>query len=140
MDSSGRQSLGTFERGTGDAVVTYENELDLRLNRGGDAPIEKIVPPQTLQIEGPAAVVDTSVERHGNRELAEAFLDFMRSPEGQEILTRYGFRPLNMPTPPGTFTMADLGGWAKVKADVYGPKGLWTSIFTDREKARGGSR
>jgi sulfate/thiosulfate transport system substrate-binding protein len=140
MDSSGRQSLGTFERGTGDAVVTYENELDLRLNRGGDAPIEKIVPPQTLQIEGPAAVVDASVDRHQNRELAEAFLDFMRSPEGQEILEQYGFRPLNRPTPPGTFTMADLGGWAKVKADVYGPKGLWTSIFTDREKARGGSR
>jgi len=134
MDSSGRQSLGTFERGTGDAVVTYENELRLRLNRGGDAGLESVVPPQTLQIEGPAAIVDASVDRHGNRALAQAFLDFIRGPEGQSILKEYGFRSLSEPTPPGTFTMADLGGWAEIKAKVYGPKGVWTSIFTDRDR------
>jgi sulfate/thiosulfate transport system substrate-binding protein len=85
--------------------------------------------------------VDASIERHKNRPLAEAFLAFLRSKEGQAILGEYGFRRLDEATPPGTFTMADLGGWSKVKAEVYGPKGLWTSIFTDREKARrGGSR
>lgn len=137
MDSSGRQSLATFERGIGDAAVTYENELRLRLSRGGgDAGLESIVPPRTLLIEGPAALVDASVERHGNRRLARAFLDFMRDKEGQAILAEYGFRPLSEATPPGTFTMADLGGWSKVKAEVYGPKGLWTSIFTDREAAK----
>lgn len=136
MDSSGRQSLGTFERGTGDAVVTYENELRLRLSRSGSkSGIEAVVPPRTLLIEGPAALVDASVDRHGNRELAQAFLDFVRGPHGQAILKEYGFRSLAEPLPPGTFTMADLGGWSKVKADVYGPKGLWTSIFTDRDKA-----
>ncbi len=144
MDSSGRQSLATFERGIGDAAVTYENELRLRLSRGGgDAGLESIVPPRTLLIEGPAALVDSSVERHGNRRLARAFLDFLRDKEGQAILARYGFRPLDEPPAPGTFTMADLGGWSRVKAEVYGPKGLWTSIFTDREtakQARGGSR
>jgi sulfate/thiosulfate-binding protein len=145
MDSSGRQSLATFERGTGDAAVTYENELRLRLKRGrGDAGLDAIVPPRTLLIEGPAAVVDASVERHGNRPLAEAFLEFLRSPDGQAILADYGFRPLDQPPPPGTFTMADLGGWPKVKAEVYGAKGVWTSIFTDRERARssgaGGTR
>ena len=153
MDSSGRQSLGTFERGTGDAVVTYENELRLRLARGADgkgngaAAIESVLPPRTLQIEGPAAIVDASVDRHGNRPLAAAFLDFMRSDEGQAILARYGFRPLSAPRPPGVFTMADLGGWTKNKAEVYGPKGVWTSIFVDRERAKaraqaapGGSR
>ncbi len=144
MDSSGRQSLATFERGIGDAAVTYENELRLRLSRGGsDAGLESIVPPRTLLIEGPAAVVDASVERHGNRRLAQAFLDFMRDKEGQAILAQYGFRRLDEPTPPGTFTMSELGGWSKVKADVYGPKGLWTSIFTEREKSKratGGTR
>ncbi len=142
MDSSGRQSLATFERGIGDAAVTYENELRLRLARGGsDAGLESIVPPHTLLIEGPAALVDASVERHGNRRLAQAFLDFLRGKEGQAILAEYGFRPLDEAPPPGTFTMSDLGGWSKVKADVYGPRGLWTSIFTERERARkGGSR
>jgi sulfate transport system substrate-binding protein len=142
MDSSGRQSLATFERGIGDAAVTYENELRLRLSRGGsDAGLESIVPPRTLLIEGPAAVVDASVERHGNRRLAQAFLDFLRDKEGQAILAEYGFRPLDEAPPPGTFTMTELGGWSKVKADVYGTKGVWTSIFTERERAkRGGSR
>jgi sulfate transport system substrate-binding protein len=142
MDSSGRQSLATFERGIGDAAVTYENELRLRLSRGGsDAGLESIVPPRTLLIEGPAAVVDASVERHGNRRLAQAFLDFLRDKEGQAILADYGFRPLDEAPPPGTFTMSDLGGWSKVKADVYGSKGLWTSIFTERERVKkGGSR
>jgi len=134
MDSSGRQSLGTFERGTGDAVVTYENELLLRLNRGGDVGLESVVPHRTLLIEGPAALIEASVERHGNRELAQAFLDFMRSDEGQAILVKYGFRPLAKPLPKGTFTMNDLGGWPKIKAEVYGPKGVWTAIFTERDK------
>ena len=82
MDSSGRQSMATFERGTGDAVVTYENELLLqRKKTGAEAPY--VIPPATLLIESPAAVVEASVERHGNREVAEAFLDFLRSDEGQ---------------------------------------------------------
>jgi sulfate transport system substrate-binding protein len=140
MDSSGRQSLGTFERGTGDVVVTYENELLLRLRRGGDSPIKSVVPPRTLLIEGPAAIVDASVERHGNRELAEAFLAYLRSKEGQEILARYGFRPLSQELPKGTFTMKELGGWSKIKTEVYGPKGVWTSIFTEREKNKKGAR
>ena len=125
MDSSGRQSLATFERGTGDAVVTYENELLLR-RKYGKAPIPYVTPTATLQIESPAALVETSIDRHGNREVAEAFFAFLRSPtEGQAILAEYGFRPVNPglkvaglpPLPPRLFTIRDLGGWSKVKAD-----------------------
>lgn len=139
MDASGRQSMATFERGTGDAVVTYENELLLRRRMTGrEAPY--VVPPATLLIEGPAAVVDASVDRHGNRALAEAFLEFLRSAEGQALLAGYGFRPLDPgleppgrpPLPAGLFTMADLGGWSKVNAEVYGPGGVWDSLFTGR--------
>ena len=94
MDGSGRQSMATFERGTGDAVVTYENELLLqRKMKKAEAPY--VIPPATLLIESPAAIVDASVERHGNRAVAEAFLDFLRSAEGQRILADYGFRPLD---------------------------------------------
>ena len=94
MDASGRQSMATFERGTGDAVVTYENELLLQRKRTGlDVPY--VIPPATLLIEGPAALVDAVVEQHGNRAVAEAFLAFLRSAEAQAILADYGFRPLD---------------------------------------------
>ena len=78
MDASGRQSMATFDRGTGDAIVTYENELLLQSKLDGRVP-PYVIPPATLLIEGPAAVVDASVEQHGNRKLAEAFLDYLRS-------------------------------------------------------------
>src|SRR4051812_7718042 len=94
MDASGRQSMAAFERGIGDAVVTYENELLLQRKRTrGDVPY--VIPPATLLIEGPAALVTRSIERHGNRAVAEAFLAYLRAPEGQAILADYGFRPLD---------------------------------------------
>jgi sulfate/thiosulfate-binding protein len=146
MDASGRQSMATFERGTGDAVVTYENELRLQHGRTGEE-IPSILPPATLLIEGPAALVDASIRRHGNREVAEALLDFIRSAEAQAILADYGFRPLDhakgkdvglAPLPPHLFTMADLGGWKAINKEVYGPGGVWDSLFT--EKGRGPGR
>ena len=127
MDQSGRQSMANFaERKTGDAVVTYENELLLRGKEG--EPIQYVIPPSTLLIESPAAIVESSVERHGNRALAEAFLEFLLSAEGQRIFADYGFRPVNpeakgagadRPLPKKLFTMADLGGWAKVEEELY---------------------
>ncbi len=140
MDSSGRQSMATFERGTGDAVVTYENELLLQRKKTGvEAPY--VIPPATLLIESPAAVIEESVKRHGNREVAEAFLAFLRSDEGQRIMADYGFRPLDprldtskdhRPLPPRLFTIADLGGWGEINKEVYDQGGVWDSLFTRR--------
>jgi len=144
MDSSGRQSMATFERGTGDAVVTYENELLLQDKRkGSQAPY--VVPETTLQIEGPAAIVEASVKRHGNREVAVAFLDYLRSEEAQRHLAEYGFRPLDprleppgrRPLPARLFTMKDLGGWSKINKEVYDPGGVWDQLFT---QAKGRNR
>ncbi len=139
MDSSGRQSLGTFERGTGDAVVTYENELLLR-KKFGAKPIPYVTPDATLQIESPAAIVESSMIRHGNREVAEAFFAFLLSDPGQAILADYGFRPVNPglkvdempPIPPRLFTIQELGGWSKVKKTVFDAGGVWPSTFTRR--------
>ncbi len=145
MDPSGRQSMANFvERKTGDAIISYENELRLR-NKDGEA-VPYVIPPATLLIESPAAIVETSVEAHGNRKVAEAFLKFMFSAEGQKIFADYGFRPLKGtqsdskdstagPSPTRIFTMTDLGGWAKLETELYGPKGLWVSIFTDPSHA-----
>ncbi len=146
MDASGRQSMATFERGTGDAIVTYENELLLQGKLEGRVP-PYVIPPATLLIEGPAAIVDASVERHGNRKLAEAFLEYLRSEEGQQILQDYGFRPLDAvprhecrpaaPLPPDLFTMNDLGGWDRNKKEVFETGGVWDSLFTGRPTSRG---
>ena len=145
MDQSGRQSMANFaERQTGDAVVTYENELLLRGKEG--EPIPYLIPPATLLIESPVAIVESSVERHGNRSVVDAFLDFLLSAEGQRIFAEYGFRPVNAevkasigdrPSPKRLFTMADLGGWAKVEEELYSSKGLWTEIAAERSQARG---
>jgi sulfate/thiosulfate-binding protein len=142
MDASGRQSVATFDRGTGDAVVTYENELLLQAKIAGRR-FPYAIPPATLLIEGPAAIVDSSVKRHANRAVAEAFLNYLRSDEAQRILADYGFRPLDerldsdsgrAPMPEKLFTMADLGGWAKNKKEVFETGGVWDRLFTGPSK------
>ena len=145
MDQSGRQSMANFsERKTGDAVVTYENELLLR-NKEGEA-IPYVVPPATLLIESPVAIVESRSTKHGNREVVEAFLEFLFSAEGQRIFAEYGFRPVRrpgraadpaIPPPPKLFTMADLGGWARMEEELYSTKGLWTTIAAERARTGG---
>jgi sulfate/thiosulfate transport system substrate-binding protein len=145
MDASGRQSMANFaERGTGDAVVTYEDEILLHNQTKTKEPIPYVIPPATLLIEGPAAVVETSLESHGNRAVAEAFLEFLVSDAGQQIFAKFGFRPVKsgVAQPEGAgalpqklFTMADLGGWAQLEGELYGSKGLWTSIFSAEASA-----
>lgn len=137
MDASGRQSMATFLRGTGDAIVSYENELRL-LHREAGSDVPYVIPPATLLIEGPAALVEPSVRQHGNRVLAEAFLAFLRTPEAQRILADYGFRTLDPaldagdapPLPPRLFTIRDLGGFPTIDRELYGRGAIWDSLFT----------
>jgi sulfate transport system substrate-binding protein len=140
MDASGRESMTAFENGSGDAIVTYENELLLRKKQGREIPY--VVPPRTLRIDNPGAIVDRNVEKHGNRAVVEAFFAFLQSAEGEAIFTEYGFRPhdatastvASLPRPETLFTIADLGGWKAVNKDVFGPDGLWTSVYASEGK------
>lgn len=145
MDPSGRRSLANFARsGDVDAVVTYENELLLRARE--KEPIPYVVPPATLLIESPFAIVGPSVDKHGNRELVEAFVEFLSSAEAQTIFVDYGFRPLDSatedapgrPEPAEVFTIDDLGGWKKVADELYSAHGLWTAtaarVVTNRRR------
>ena len=125
MDKGARESMLTFEKGVGDVAITYENEVIV--SRAAGQAIDYVVPPSTLRIDNPIAVVDRYAAQHGNVELAEAFVTFARSPDAQRELGRFGLRPVagpsELPAPADLFTIADLGGWASLRADVFGDGG-----------------
>jgi ABC-type sulfate transport system substrate-binding protein len=79
MDKSGRESVTTFERGVGDVIVTYENELAPRIKQG--RPYELIIPNETVLVENPIAIVDRNVDRHHVRDIAQAFIAFLHDEE-----------------------------------------------------------
>jgi sulfate/thiosulfate-binding protein len=132
MDKSGRESVTTFERGVGDVVVTYENELLPRIK--SNRPYEIIVPDETVWIENPAAVVDRYADKHQVRDVAEAFVAFLHGPEAQAAFAELGFRPVSasgttassFPVPAKLFTIADLGGWDQIQEKLFGQQGVWT--------------
>ncbi len=144
MDKSGRESVTTFERGIGDAMVTYENEVLLRKLQGREIPI--VIPRSTILIENPVAIVDRYVDKHGTRELAEAFVQFLHSDVAQRAFAHYGFRPASptvlqefaaqYPTPPLLFDIAYMGGWTKVREMLYGNDGVWTRVTTELGQGR----
>lgn len=142
MDKSGRESVTTFERGVGDVIITYENELlpRIKLKR----PYEIIVPDETVWIENPAAVIDRYADKHGVRDMAEAFVAFLHGPEAQKAFAEQGFRPVDpsvtpptpLPTPAKLFTIGDLGGWDQVQSRLFGPQGLWTKTVEALARGR----
>ncbi len=144
MDKSGRESVTTFERGIGDAIVTYENEALLRQFEGRDFPF--IVPRATILIENPIAVVDKNVEKHGTRDLAEAFVEFCFTEQAQRSFAKFGLRPVlaniaqefkqKFPQPELLFDMNYLGGWGTVEKSIYGPAGAWTRAIEEIAKGK----
>ncbi|MBN1224462.1 MAG: sulfate ABC transporter substrate-binding protein [Candidatus Aminicenantes bacterium] len=139
MDKSGRASVTTFENGIGDVLVTYENEVLLRIKQGRD--IGYVIPRATILIENPIAVIDKNVDKHGNRELAQAFVDFAVSREAQRAFAKYGFRPVDeevaaefaqqYPVPDLLFDIEYLGGWERVYEEIFGAKGIWSAILEE---------
>ena len=144
MDKSGRESVTTFERGVGDVIVTYENELLPRIKQG--RPYELILPSETVVIENPIAVIDRNADRHHVRDLADAFVSCLNGEEAQQAFVEFGFRPTNETVakasvaafahPPHAFTIADLGGWDHVFAVLFSPQGAWTKAVEEAGKTQ----
>ena len=142
MDKSGRESVTTFERGVGDVIVTYENELLPRIAQG--RPYELVYPAETVVVENPIAVVDRNADRHQVRDIAAAFITFLHEAEAQQAFAEFGFRPTNSAVatstaaafahPPHLFTIASLGGWDRVYAALFSPHGAWTRAVEGRDK------
>ncbi len=120
---SGREATETFLQGSGDALLSYENEA-LFIEREGD-PVEHVTPPQTFKIENPVAVLSTSK----NAAKAKAFDEFLYTPQAQKLWAQAGFRPVDetvaaefaadFPAPEKLWTIADLGGWSTVDPALF---------------------
>ena len=131
QDDSARKSLQTFSGGKGDAILAYENEA-IFANQN-DQNLEYTVPDETILIENPVAVTESSE----HPEEAQAFLDFLRSEDAQRIFLDNGYRPINetvaaegdFPQPSGLFTIADLGGWSDVSDRFFNTEdGLMVAV------------
>lgn len=137
MDRSGRDSMLTFERGIGDAIVTYENEILIGRKQGKT--YDYVVPDATILIENPIAVVDQYAERHGANQLAKSFVDFLVTPEVQRQYAQHGLRPVlpsvakefsdQFPSAKDLFTVRDLGGWAAVQKTIFDAGGIYEKSF-----------
>jgi len=94
LDSGARGSTTTFtERGIGDVLLAWENEAYLAIQELGPDKFEIVVPSLSILAEPPVTVVDKNVDKHGTRKVAEAYLQYLYSPEGQEIIARNHYRP-----------------------------------------------
>jgi len=140
LDSGARGATTTFvQRGLGDVLLAWENEALLALASPGGDRLEMVVPPASILAEPPVAVVDQVVDRRGTRAVAEAYLRYLTSPEGQEIVARHGYRPRSPEAaahrkppfrPVQLFTVDDLfGGWEKAHAAHFADGASFDRIY-----------
>jgi sulfate transport system substrate-binding protein len=133
QDSSARTALQTFLAGRGDALLDYEDEAIADVKKG--SPIEYEIPPATILIQNPVAVV-------GSATAAKDFVNYLVSPAGQQIWVSKGYRPVisgvpgaeKFPTPPKLFTIESLGGWKAVQKQFFAPS---TGIVSKIEASLG---
>ena len=139
LDSGARGATTTFvQRGIGDVLLTWENEAFLAVKEG-KGQVEIVVPSLSILAEPPVAVVDRVVDRKGTRAVAEAYLQFLYSPEGQEIAARHHYRPRD----PGvaakhanTFAAVKLftideafGGWQTAQRMHFADGGTFDQLY-----------
>ena len=127
-----------FKQGQGDALINYENEIILAGEKG-EKPTYTI-PEVNVSIDNPIAVVDKNVDKHGTREVAEAFVKFLYSPEAQREFAKVGFRPVDATVaaepefvkkyaPIKTlFTAQDLGGWGDIQQKFFDDGAVFDKI------------
>jgi sulfate/thiosulfate transport system substrate-binding protein len=143
LDSGARASTNTFvQRSMGDVLLAWENEAILVRMEFGIDQFDIVVPPASILAEPPVTVVDSVVDRHGTRAAAMAYLEFLATPEGQEIIARHHFRPRD-PTvaarhaadfpPMNLFTVDEaFGGWTKAQETHFAEGGTFDQIMQAR--------
>jgi sulfate transport system substrate-binding protein len=133
MDKGARESITNYEQGIGDLAITYENEVLVGQQNGQN--YELVIPRSSILIQNPVAIVDTYVDEHGTREVAEAFVEFLFTSEAQETFARYGLRSVDpaiaeatagqYPPLEDTFTIDYFGGWSEATPTFFGETGIY---------------
>jgi sulfate/thiosulfate-binding protein len=140
LDSGARGSTTTFvQRGIGDVLIAWENEALLSMNEVGKDKVEIVLPSVSILAEPPVAVVDKYADQHGTREVATAYLQYLYTPEGQEIAAKHYYRPRNKEVaakyadrfPKITlFTIDEMfGGWEKAQKQHFADGGVFDGIY-----------
>ncbi|MEH1931280.1 MAG: sulfate ABC transporter substrate-binding protein [Nostoc sp.] len=125
-----------FKQGEGDALLNYENEMILSKQKGEK--FSYVVPDVNISIDNPIAVVDKNAEQHGTRKVAEAFVQYLYTPEIQREFAKIGFRPVNntiakelgstFPKVKTLFKAEDLGGWNKIQQQFFNEGAIFDQI------------
>lgn len=131
-----------FKQGQGDVLINYENEVLLAKLKG--QPLPYTIPDVNISIDSPVAVVDANVDKHGTREVAEAFVKFLFTPEAQREFAKVGFRPIDpavatefakeYPPVKTLFTVADFGGWDEVQKKFFDDGAIFDQILKNVSK------
>jgi sulfate/thiosulfate transport system substrate-binding protein len=140
LDGGARGSTTTFvERGIGDVLIAWENEAILAAKELGKDKFEIVVPSVSILAEPPVAVVDKVVNKHGTRVVAQGYLEFLYSDQGQEISARHFYRPRNPAIAQkyaaqfpkiNLFTIDELfGGWRKAQAMHFSDGGVFDQLY-----------
>jgi sulfate/thiosulfate transport system substrate-binding protein len=140
LDTGARGSTNTFiQRGIGDVLINWENEILLGSRELDAAGVELVVPPVSILAEPTVALVDKTVDRRGSREVAEAYLEFLYSEVGQELAGRYYFRPSSpealeqyreqFPDVEMFTINAAFGGWTGANAVHFADGGTFDQIY-----------
>lgn len=140
LDSGARGSTTTFvERGMGDVLISWENEAFLALKEYGADKFEIVIPSLSILAEPPVAVVDKVVDKRGTRQVAEAYLQYLYSEEGQEIAAKHFYRPTNAKVAEkyaSKFPTIELfkiddafGGWKNAHRTHFADSGTFDQIY-----------
>ncbi|WP_018229107.1 sulfate ABC transporter substrate-binding protein [Methyloversatilis universalis] len=143
LDGGGRGATTTFtQRGIGDVLITFENEAVLLDKEVGGDQFDIVYPSLSVEAAAPVSLVDKVVDKRGTRKQAEAYLQYLFSPEGQDIIAKHHFRPRNEAVLKKyaaqfpairTFTVEGrLGGWDAVQKAHFADGALYDQIVTRR--------
>lgn len=131
-----------FHQEQGDVLINYENEVILAAQNGEKLPY--VVPEVNVSIDNPVAVVDRNVDKHGTREVAEAFVQYLFTPEAQRAFAKVGFRPVEpaiaaefaeqYPNVKTLFTVKDLGGWQTIQERFFDDGAIFDKIQANLQK------
>ncbi|WP_225027779.1 sulfate ABC transporter substrate-binding protein [Xinfangfangia pollutisoli] len=143
LDSGARGATTTFaQRGIGDVLLAWENEAYLALAELGEDQFDIVVPSVSILAEPPVALVEKNIKTDAQRELAEAYLNFLYTPEGQAVVWKNFYRGWDTskaaPEDVARFpkldlvTIADFGGWKKAQPEHFGDGGIFDQIYVPK--------